>query len=146
MKWTARNIADGDRTDLWRVEGDGVTVDVRVPPGLDLVARLDRAIAGALDEPAIRPPEPPLWRIEESDYSHGDIFELERDTIWTVVDAVANTPRWEFRGGTSHVLEGGQWSEATGSHGCDEVVLSADGRHVLVRNSDEVECRPLPIS
>ena len=144
VKWTARNSVVDDRADGWHVETDGTAVDVRVPPGPDLLHRLEIAVREMLGVPVRPAPEPPLWRIDESEYSHGDIFELERDTIWTVVDAVSGTPLWEFRGGTSHVLEGGQWSAATGSHGVDEVVLGADGLHVLARDSNEVTCHPLP--
>jgi len=144
VEWTARNIVAGDRADAWDVETDGTAVEVRVPPGPDLLRRLEHAVSDALGV-AVRPaPETPRWRIEESEYSHGDIFELEQDTIWTVVDAVSGTPLLEFRGGTSHVLEGGQWSAATGAHGVDEVILGADGLHVLVRDSSEVTCHPLP--
>jgi len=146
VKWTARNIGAGDRADAWDVEGGGATVEVRVPPGPHLLHRLEHAVSDALGVPARPAAEPPRWRIEESAYSHGDIFELEQDTIWTVVDAVGGTPLWEFRGGTSHVLEGGQWSAATGAHGVDEVILGADGLHVLVRDSREVTCHPLPDS
>ena len=147
MEWTATNIAEaesGELADRWRVESDRAVFEVLVPPGPDVVARLARAVAERLGVPAADPPEPPRWRIDESSYSHGDLFELEQDTIWTVVDTLRGAPLWEFRGGTSHVLESGQWSAATGSHGCDEVILAPDGRHVLVRDGNEVTCRPLP--
>ena len=146
MQWTATNIVraePGEASERWRVDADRAVFEVRVPPGPDVVPRLACVVAEWLGAPLALPPDPPRWRIEASGYSHGDLFELEQDTIWTVVDALTGAPLWEFRGGTSHVLEGGQWS-ATGSHGCDEVILAPDGRHVLVRDGNEVTCRPLP--
>jgi len=71
------------------------------------------------------------------------MYEVEQDMAWTVVDDIAGKPLWEFRGDTSHALEGGQWSVSTGSHGWDEVALGADRLRVLARDSDEVTCHPL---
>ena len=144
MKWTARNIVEGDPADAWRVESDGRPVEVRVPPGPELLPRLEQAVSERLGVPMRAPPDPARYRIKVSSDSHGDLFELEQDTVWTVVDESSGKPLWEFRGGTSHVLEAGSWSVAIGSHGCDEVVLGADGLHVLVRDSGEVTCHPLP--
>ena len=144
MKWTALRIQDAEQSDLWRVRTSRRMVEVRVLPGPDLVLRLEKAVAEQLGRPLRPPPEPARWSIEVSSWSHGDIFELEQDTVWTVVDQSSGKPLWEFTGGTSHVLEGGAWSASTGAHGVDEVTLGADGRHVLARNSDEVTCWPLP--
>jgi hypothetical protein len=140
MRWVAKRVAEGD---AWHVDADGREVTVHVALGAELLPRLERAVADALGVTLAPPPSPPAWRVKEEAYSHGDLYELEQDTSWTVVNERTGQPLWEFRGGTSHVLEGGGWSAATGSHGCDEVVLGADGRHVLARDSDEVKCHPL---
>ncbi len=143
MRWAATR-ASREGYGSWRVEAVGRTIEVKVPLGEDLLHRLERAVLEALGVPLRPPPSPPRYGIRLSTHSHGDLFELEVDTVWTGVDEAAGKPLWEFRGGTSHVMEGGGWSAATGAHGCDEVALGADGLHVLARDNDRVDCHPLP--
>lgn len=139
MRWVAKRVPRGD---AWRVDAEGREVTVHVAPGAELLTRLERAAADALGL-AVTPPPSPRYRVTREEYSHGDLFELEQDTIWRVVDAATSRPLLEWRGGTSHHLEGGGWSEATGAHGVDDVQLSVDGNHALVWDSDVVTCRPL---
>ena len=146
VAWTAQRIANAEGAEVWQAVVNGRTLDVRVAPGLENCLTVERAVEDALGAaPAARRPKP-RYRIDVSDYAHGDLFELEQDTIWTVVLVATGRPLWEFRGGTSHDFRGGTWSPAKGSHGVDEVVLGADGLHVLVRNSGTVTCYRLPPS
>jgi hypothetical protein len=139
MQWTARRLGD---TDLWRVDAGESAVEVRVEPGQDLLRRLDVALRAALG--VAEEPDPGRFRLEVREHAHGDLFELEQDTIWTVVEVATGRTVIELRGGTSHEFRAGTWSEAIGAHGVDDVALSADGRDVLVRDGGVVTIEPLP--
>ncbi len=69
------------------------------------------------------------------------MFELEQDTVWTIYDG--ERPICRFSGGTSHDYVGGNWREATGSHGADVVVLSADGLHAIAGDRCSLACYAL---
>jgi len=141
MCWTAKRDRDSSTPDTWHVDADGRALTVEVKSGAGLLTRLERAVLDALGVP-VEPPSSPRYRVTREEYSHGDLFELEQDTIWRVVDVATGQPLLEWRGGTSHHLEGGGWSEATSAHGIDDLRLSVDGLHALVRDSDVVTCRP----
>ena len=144
MKWTAkqREFPDGV---AWSVTAGDRTFEVEVAPGPDRLLRLERAVNQALGLAVAPPPAPPQWRVDERVHAGGGLYELEETTYWTVVDAIADQGRWQFSGTSSSSFQGGTWSGDGGSSGCDEVVLGADGCHVLSRDSDKAACHPLPI-
>lgn len=133
VAWVARRVGPA----RWSVAvGDRV---IEVEPATDGILALERALGAALGIAPAAPPDPPRFAVDERVHAHGGLFELEEDTIWTVVALPEGRPLWEFRGSSSHDYDGVGWSEATGGSGFDDVVLGADGRKVLARTGDEVK-------
>lgn len=138
-KWTAIQV-DG-AAGRWRVDLAGrefeVTVDWRDGGALALERSVDEASGRRL--PASGGSS--RFAITTRTNSHGDLFELEEDTVWTILDD--GQPIGEFTGGTSHRMEDGTWGPALNSSGCDFVILGADRLHVLAGTSTSVTCRSL---
>lgn len=137
LAWSARR----DPTDetRWVATLGDRQLEVVVAAGPDRLSRLEAGVLAAFGAPPTASPTPARWGVRFDRSSGGGLFELEVRETWTVVDLVADQPRWEFTGSSSHDYDGVGWSAATGGSGCDEVVLGGDGRHVLARTGDLVE-------
>jgi hypothetical protein len=84
-------------------------------------------------------------QIEEGDY-RGGLFELERVTIFRVVEVNSEETRLELRGEMNASLDSntGGWGEPV-FYGVADVILSDDGHHVLVTFQDgHTEIMPIP--
>ncbi|MBM4346410.1 MAG: hypothetical protein FJ100_23790 [Deltaproteobacteria bacterium] len=137
--WEARKSPNTGR---WHARTGDRQAELEVADGVDLLLRLDAAVRAAVGLSTDPCTATPRLTVRAQSYSHGDLYELEEDTIWTVSDR--GTPVWQFRGGDSYDYDGSGWAGPTGSHGVDEVVVAADGAHVLVREGGEVTCWMAP--
>jgi hypothetical protein len=144
MQWQATQVSfpDGNR---WRVVVGARTFDLELPAlprGPARLLALEDAVHRRLGLPARPPPSPPRFRVDVHEHHHGGLFELEVDTVWTIVDVAAGRAVRELRGGSSSSYDGAGWSGG-GSSGVDEVILGGDGLRVLSRSSDRVMSEPL---
>lgn len=84
-------------------------------------------------------------QLEEGDY-RGGLFELERVTIFRVVEVNSEETRLELRGEMNASLDSntGGWGEPV-FYGVADVILTEDGHNVLVSYHDgRTEILPIP--
>jgi len=88
MQWQATQVSfpDGNR---WRVVVGDRGFDVELPAlprGPARLLALEDAVHRRLGLPVRPPPTPPRFRVDVHVHSHGGLFELEQDMVWTVVE------------------------------------------------------------
>ncbi len=111
-----------------------------------LPAVCDAVLSSALGYPAKLPiqviPDEARYEVVTQIRDHGDVYELEHDTTYFVVDRTTKQAVLEFRG-TDFSTYNGTW-EYQYSTGVSFVALSEDGRSVRVKEAGIERVVPIP--
>lgn len=105
-------------------------------------AVLATCLGYAAQLPAPEIPAASRFEVVTQTHDHGDIYELEQDTIYYVVDRRTGQAVMEFRGHDYSTYDG-TWQHQSSS-GVASVTVSADGTHVLVREAGAEQRLPIP--
>lgn len=85
----------------------------------------------------------PTYRVVYRRHSHGDLFEIEVDEVYEVVDEHGAVVR-RYEASSSGRYEGGPDWAMEGTSGVTSVELTEDGRAVRVRRGGVETIEPLP--
>lgn len=92
----------------------------------------------------------PRYRIDQREgNAHGDLYELEQDFFFDVVDTTTEKIVMTFEGSYSGVLDSEGYSHGwreTNYVGARKVEISPDGRFVLVYEGDNPQPRKVALS
>ncbi len=89
----------------------------------------------------------PTYRIQPREHEHGDLYELEIDRAWDVINEETGEVVMTFSGESSSEYKGGPGWEGGGSSGVTKVELAEDGASVRVYHAgkEQPEIIALPV-
>lgn len=92
--------------------------------------------------PVVELPVEQRYEVVTQTHSHGDIYELEEDTTYFIVDRQSGIAVMEFRSSDFSTYDG-SWVHQSSS-GVTSVAITADGRHVRVRQQGQESLHAIP--